>query len=73
MPGYVTDTTDAWVQPIDYSFDSSGVVTLRSLGSDKKPGGVGDKRDMIGVFSSRNAQGRWEDELSDWTHDPFKP
>jgi hypothetical protein len=72
MPGYVTDTHDAWGRPIDYSYDPSGVVTLRSLGSDKKPGGDGDKRDMVGVFPTRDAQGRWEDELASWLHDPLK-
>src|SRR5437867_4191481 len=36
MPGYDTATTDAWGRPIDFSFDASGVGTLRSLGADKR-------------------------------------
>jgi len=73
MPGYDTETTDAWKRPLDYSFDSSGVVTLRSLGADKRLGGDGDNRDMIGVFISRDAQGNWQDELAEWKQNPFKP
>jgi hypothetical protein len=60
-------TTDAWGRPLDYSFDSSGVVTLRSLGADKMVGGDGDNRDLIGVFSIRDVR-----ESSPWTHDPLK-
>ena len=56
MPGYDTSTTDAWERPLDYSFDSSGVVTLRSLGADKRPGGDGDNRDMTGLFDTRDPQ-----------------
>ncbi len=33
--------TDGWKEPIQYSRDTNGVVTLRSLGSDKRPGGEG--------------------------------
>ena len=73
MPGYDTETTDAWKRPLDYNFDSSGVVTLRSLGADKRLGGDGDNRDMIGVFISRDAQGTWQDELAEWKQNPFKP
>lgn len=72
MPGYDTKTTDGWGRPLDYSFDSSGAVTLRSLGADKRPGGDGDNRDMTGVFHSRDAQGRWQDELVKWEQDPSK-
>ena len=73
MPNYDTETTDAWNRPLDYSFDDSGIVTLRSLGADRRPGGDGDNRDMIGVFISRDATGNWHDELAEWKQDPFKP
>ena len=73
MPGYDNGTTDAWKRPLDYSFDGSGVVTLQSFGADKQPGGDGDKRDIIGVFESRDAQGNWQDELAEWKEDPLKP
>jgi hypothetical protein len=71
-PGYDTATTDAWGRPIDYSFDSSGDVTLRSLGADKQVGGDGDKRDVIGTFATRDTQGRWlDDQSSKWTLNPM--
>jgi len=59
MPNYDTATRDTWGRALDYSYDLSGVVTLRSLGADKRLGGDGDKRDMIGVFASRDAEGHW--------------
>ena len=73
MAGYGNETTDVWKRPLDYGFDSSGIVTLQSLGADKRPGGDGDKRDMTGVFASRDAQGNWQDELAEWEQNPFKP
>jgi hypothetical protein len=73
MPNYDTAITDAWGRPLDYSFDASEVVTLRSLGADKRAGGDGDNRDMIGIFAARDPQGRWQDELCAWTKDPLKP
>jgi len=72
-PGYDTETEDAWGRPLDYSFDASGVVTLRSLGADKRAGGDGDNRDMVGIFAARDAHGHWCNESCDWTLDPEKP
>jgi hypothetical protein len=72
MPNYDTATTDAWGRPLDYSFDASGVVTLRSLGADKRAGGDGDDRDMTGIFAARDAQGHWQEELCEWTLDALK-
>ena len=73
MPGYDTETIDTWKRPLDYSFDSSGTVTLRSLGADKRTGGEGDRRDMTGVFDSRDAQGNWQEELAEWKQNPVQP
>jgi hypothetical protein len=73
MPGYDTETTDAWGRHLDYSIDDSGVITLRSLGADKHPGGNGDNRDLTGVFNSRDAQGNWQEELAKWEQDPIRP
>jgi hypothetical protein len=73
MPGYDTETTDAWKRQLDYGTDDSGVVTLRSLGADKHLGGDGDNRDMTGVFISRNAQGNWQEDLTEWIQDPNRP
>lgn len=71
MPDNDSKTTDAWGRPLDYSFDASGVVTLRSLGADKRVGGDGENRDMIGIFAARDPQGRWQqDELCKWTLSP---
>ncbi len=72
-PGYDNETTDAWQRPLDYRSDESGAVTLRSLGADKLPGGEGDNRDMTGVFMSRDAQNRWQEELAEWKRDPVRP
>ncbi len=73
MPGYDTETVDAWGRPFDYSVDGTGIVTLRSLGADKQPGGDGDNRDMIAVFATRDAEGHWQNELGPWIQDPLKP
>lgn len=72
-PGYDNETTDAWQRPLDYSSDESGAVTLRSLGADKLPGGEGDNRDMTGVFMSRDALNRWQQESAEWKQDPVRP
>ena len=64
MPGYDTETTDAWGRPLDYSVDDAGVVILRSLGADGHPGGDGENEDMTASFTSRDSQGRWESFLS---------
>jgi len=72
MPGYGDEIMDASGRPIEYSFDSSGIVTLRSLGADKQAGGNGDDRGMTGVFASRDATGHWQDEMTQWTVDPMK-
>jgi hypothetical protein len=73
MPGYDTETTDAWNRPFDYVSDDTGTVTLRSLGADKRLGGDADDRDMIGVFVSHDAQGRWQEESAKWKQDPARP
>ena len=73
MPGYDTSTTDAWKRPLDYSFDSSGIVTLRSLGADKRAGGDGDNRDMTGIFASHDERNNWQEELAEWKQDPIRP
>jgi hypothetical protein len=63
-------TVDAWGRPLDYSFDSAGMVTLESLGADKMPGGEGENRDMIGVFPTHDARGNWLGIDTGWTRDP---
>lgn len=71
LEGYYNSTTDAWGNELTYEVAPNGDVTLTSLGRDNRPGGIGDDKDMIGVFPSRQADGRWSEELVDWTLDPF--
>lgn len=73
LPNHDSKTTDAWKRPLDYSVDATGLVTLRSLGADQQPGGEGDNRDFVGVFSTRDSQGKWRNELDQWDQDPGKP
>jgi hypothetical protein len=74
MPAnYDASTRDEWGRPFDYSFDTSGTVTLRSLGADSAPGGEGDNADMTGVFAAHDANGGWANPNSPWARDPLKP
>jgi hypothetical protein len=73
MPNYDTSINDAWGHPLDYSFDASGVVTLRSPGTANWLGGDGDNRAITGKFVTRDPQGHWQNELAEWTVDPRKP
>ena len=43
-----------------------------SLGKDNKIGGENDDADMIGIFPSKTADGRWSDEFVEWKQDPFE-
>jgi hypothetical protein len=62
-PGYDNRTTDGWKHPLGYSFDSSGVVTLHSVGV------KGVHQDIIGTFESRT-EGKWRNELDEWIVNP---
>jgi len=64
-------TKDAWGHEIVYTVDSNGIVTLTSLGKDNKPGGTGKNADMVGIYPSRQPDGKWSDELVEWIRDPF--
>jgi hypothetical protein len=48
---------DGWRRRLIYEVDSSGIVTLKSLGRDGVPGGSGDNADISFRFPSRNADG----------------
>lgn len=68
MPGYDTETRDAWGRPFIYKSLPDGRVILESYGKDGLIGGTGDNADLIGIFESKNPQGDWvKDELKDWT------
>lgn len=73
ISGYHSSLRDGWGRDIDYAVSSNGTVTLTSLGKDKKVGGTKESADMIGVFQTRKANGKWEDEFVEWTIDPFAP
>lgn len=73
IPGYHSSLRDGWGRDIDYAVSSNGTVTLTSLGKDKQVGGTKENADMIGVFQTRKANGKWEDEFVEWTIDPFAP
>jgi hypothetical protein len=71
MQGRDNCIRDGWGRNIILEVSSSGIVTLRSLGRDGVVGGSGEDADMIGTFPSRDEQGRWSDEMVEWSHDPF--
>ncbi len=68
-----TKITDAWNRPLDYTFDESGMVTLRSLGGDKAEGGDLNDADLVGTFSSKDAEGNWLPDTASWTQKPTNP
>ena len=72
MSGYDNSVQDSWNRNFIYEIDSTGNVTLKSYGKDGVVGGDGENADMIGVFASRDASGKWNDELVPWTVAPFK-
>jgi hypothetical protein len=71
MSGYDNSVQDSWNRNFIYEVDSTGNVTLKSYGKDGVVGGDGENADMIGVFASRDASGKWNDELVPWTVAPF--
>jgi hypothetical protein len=68
--GAISQMTDGWGGPIEMIV-SDEEITFRSLGRDAQAGGTGDDRDMIGVFSPREPDGRWAHEFADWVKDPL--
>lgn len=72
IQGYDESISDAWGFPIIYSVDTSGVVTLTSFGKDHQPGGDGDNADIVGIYQSRQPNGKWSEESVEWTKDLFQ-
>ena len=63
---------DGWGNPIVYLVDpKSCTVTLISYGRDGKPGGQGENHDTEAVFSAKDKNGRWQDELCPWIKQPY--
>jgi hypothetical protein len=52
-------TTDGWGNQIFYSYDTNGIVTLRSFGADDRPGGTGDAADIQISFPTKGDDGLW--------------
>lgn len=59
LTGYDNSISDGWENPIRYSVDTSGVVTVESFGSDGKPGGTGYAEDIIVSFPTKDTNGNW--------------
>jgi hypothetical protein len=70
IPNAYNSTKDAWGHEIVYTVDPNGIVTLTSLGKDNKPGGTGKNADMVGIYPSRQPDGKWSDEFVEWTKEP---
>jgi Type II secretion system (T2SS), protein G len=70
MQGYDNDVEDEWGRMIAYLVSPSGLVTLTSLGRDRKQGGTGKDADMVATFPSRDGQGNWSDGGIEWSHNP---
>ena len=71
-PGKDDSIADAWGREIMYEADSSGTVTLKSLGRDGIMGGSGEDVDIICAFDARDAQGHWSNPLGDWSYNSLK-
>ena len=68
-PGFTDRNSDAWGRKILYQADSSGMVTLKSLGRDGAPGGTGKDTDIVCAFASRDREGKWNDPVVAWAAD----
>jgi hypothetical protein len=55
--GYANRRSDGWKRPLQYSVTGNGVITLRSLGADGKPGGDGENADISQSYRSKRPDG----------------
>lgn len=55
--GYANRTTDGWKRTLEYSVSGDGVITLRSLGKDGRPGGDGENADISQSYLSKRPDG----------------
>ena len=72
MDGYDSSVQDGWKRDITFEVSASGVVSFRSLGRDGVAGGSGEDADILRSFPARDTQGKWSDEMVEWTEDTFK-
>lgn len=59
IQGTGNETTDAWRHEIVYEVDATRKVTLKSLGKDGLPGGVGNDSDITCSFPLLNEHCNW--------------
>ncbi len=72
LEGVINRTTDVWGNPFKMTVDNDR-VTLISYGKDKKPGGMGDYRDVIGIFKIKTRDGKWvKEEEYNWIKRPLR-
>ena len=50
LPGKDNSTVDAWGAPLLLAIDSTGIVTISSLGADKRQGGENENADIVRKF-----------------------
>jgi hypothetical protein len=62
---------DEWGRQIEIEITPEHVVTLRSLGSDGKPGGIGAAADIVGAFRLVEDNGKWGDPSGEWLKKPM--
>lgn len=72
LPEHDNSVTDGWDRDIIYQADPNGDITLVSYGRDGVSGGTGENQDIVGVYSCRNAAGKWNEEYGNWKRDPAK-
>ena len=71
LEGVTNRTTDFWGNPFKMTVDNDR-VTLISYGKDNKPGGMGDYRDVIGIFKIKTRDGKWvKEEDFNWIKQPL--
>ncbi|GEM_PF-2285071 len=74
----VRTLNDGWGNPLIYQVAGSTVVSIASLGKDKKPGGSGPNADLVWRFTLKDASGKWigtnwQEGCYNWLAYPFRP
>jgi hypothetical protein len=59
LNGFYNSDRDGWGNPILFSVDTNGVITLRSFGADGQLGGIGQSEDIIESFPTKDSKGDW--------------
>ena len=72
MNGYDSSFLDGWNRGIVFEVSASSVVSFRSLGRDGVRGGSGEDADILRSFPARDAQGKWSNEMVEWSQDTFR-